>query len=353
MFDTEPETKVTLENGHSVFLSHSFLFLKGNNQDGPLRSEYIRNFDLISWTEGGLGLRILNLPLAKSNTPIKIKDGRKPFKVGTITLRNVGLFNPETRTGLLVDAFGENTEYRHGLPNAGKVVDCNSFLQRILRRMGLVMPDEANTLIDGSDEWVTRPKSRLVTVKLSRIISTTINTRLNEMVNTIYEYPTDYVVTKVKRDASCAVLTQDGDPITGDQTFKNEISLDPEFQDLPADVIDLDPNFDLSSEPVKAGAPLVPDVQAESTLARSGGILNSFAALDKATLKAIAGGVGMTLLGAAVVVLDFVDHKWVGGAIGAVGVAAGIAASIAGVGWIVDLAIALFFSGKFISDPFQ
>lgn len=172
------------------------------------------------------------------------------------------------------------------------------------------------------------------------------------MVNIIFEYPTDCVVTKVKRDASCAVLTQEGDPITGDQTFENEVSLDPEFQDLPADVIDLDPNFDLSSEPVKAGAPLVPDVQAESTLARSGGILKSFATVDKATLKAIGVGVGMTLLGAAVVILDFVDHNWVGGAIGAVGVAAGIAASIAGLGWIGDIAIGLLFASKFILDPF-
>lgn len=148
-------------------------------------------------------------------------------------------------------------------------------------------------------------------------------------------------------------MTQEGDPITGDQTFENEISLDPEFQDLPADVIDLDPNFDSSSEPVKAGAPLVPDVQADSTMARSGGILKSFATIDKATLKAIGGGLGMTLLGAAVVILDFVDHQWVGGAVGAVGAVAGIAASIVGVGWIIDLAIALFFTSKFILDPFM
>lgn len=199
MFDTAPETKVTLQNGHSVFNSHSFLYVEGNNQDGPLRSEYIRNYNLISWSEDGVGLRILNLGVAKSNTPINIKDGRKPFKVGTTTLCNVDLFNPETRTGLLVDAFGENTEYRHGLSNAGKITDCNSFLKRVLTRMGLVMPDEADTLIDSSDEWFSRPGAQQVTVKLSRIISTTINTRLNQQVNTIFEYPTDCVVTKVKR----------------------------------------------------------------------------------------------------------------------------------------------------------
>lgn len=91
VFDTALEIKVTLQNGHSVFQIHSFFYVEGNNQDGPLRSQYTRNFNLISWSEDGVGLRVLNLGVAKSNIPINIKDGRKFFKVGITTLRNDGL----------------------------------------------------------------------------------------------------------------------------------------------------------------------------------------------------------------------------------------------------------------------
>ena len=60
-------------------------------------------------------------------------------------------------------------------------------------------------------------------------------------------------------------------------------------------------------------------------------------------------GIAGTVGGASFVILDFIDHTWVGGAIGAVGRAAGITAGalVAGpLGWITGGAITALFGSK-------
>ena len=78
------------------------------------------------------------------------------------------------------------------------------------------------------------------------------------------------------------------------------------------------------------------DVETESTMARVGSDLKTLTAIGKEALNAL--GIAGTVVGASFVILDFIDHTWVGGAIGAVGLAAGIAAGalVAGpLGWII------------------
>ena len=66
------------------------------------------------------------------------------------------------------------------------------------------------------------------------------------------------------------------------------------------------------------------DVETEYTMARVGSDLKTLTAIGKEALNAL--GIAGTVIGASFVILDFIDHNWVGGAIGAVGFAAGIAA---------------------------
>jgi hypothetical protein len=89
------------------------------------------------------------------------------------------------------------------------------------------------------------------------------------------------------------------------------------------------------------------DSNPKSTVLKAEGALKTFTTVGKDALVAL--GVAGDLVGAAFVILDFVDHNWVGGAIGLVGVVAGAAAAAAvsgPVGWVVGGLIAAFFASK-------
>ena len=89
------------------------------------------------------------------------------------------------------------------------------------------------------------------------------------------------------------------------------------------------------------------DSNPRTSVLKVSGELKSITTVGKDALIAL--DVAGDLVGAAFVILDFVDHNWVGGAIGLAGVAAGIAtaAAISGpVGWAVGGAIAAFFASK-------
>ena len=139
---------------------------------------------------------------------------------------------------------------------------------------------------------------------------------------------------KAKRAGACAPPSSgDGKPKKGaggdvdmsKVTGTNELSADTKVQDAV---------FGRDSNP-------------RTSVLKVSGELKSITTVGKDALIAL--DVAGDLVGAAFVILDFVDHNWVGGAIGLAGVAAGIAtaAAISGpVGWAVGGAIAAFFASK-------
>lgn len=92
------------------------------------------------------------------------------------------------------------------------------------------------------------------------------------------------------------------------------------------------------------------DSNPRSSVLKVNGELKSITTIGKDAFVAL--GVVGDLVGAAFVILDFVDHNWVGGAIGLAGLVAGaavVAAVFGLVGWVVGGVVAAFFASKAFS----
>ncbi|KAL2042087.1 hypothetical protein N7G274_005275 [Stereocaulon virgatum] len=151
-----------------------------------------------------------------------------------------------------------------------------------------------------------------------------------------------------KRDGACpkAIVTDGGDDRS--RPWKNElIILKDQSGMVPDDSLD-PPESDLAAD----AKPLPPDTisgpkGATVGFAKADGALKTFTMVGKEALGAL--GVAGTVVGAAFVILDFVGHSWVGGAIGGIGLIAGTAAGIAisgPIGWVVGGAIMALFASK-------
>ncbi|KAK4697792.1 COMPASS component SWD3, partial [Lecanoromycetidae sp. Uapishka_2] len=144
-----------------------------------------------------------------------------------------------------------------------------------------------------------------------------------------------------KRDGTCSRT-----PIKGKEALfegsKTEVALNKFASSVPDDVLDVTSTDVLPSKALPADAT---GTDVKVSVVRNAGTLTRFASVGKAVIAEL--GVAATVAGALFVILDFVDHNWVGGAIGAVGLAAGIAAGFAlsgPIGWIVGGAIAALFA---------
>ncbi len=151
----------------------------------------------------------------------------------------------------------------------------------------------------------------------------------------------EYLSSPAIHDCLVVALVDEGEK--GPGTFYDELALYDEYNNIPSDMTDLS-NDDTLVETPAGGIPT--DVETESTMARVGNDLKTITAIGKEALNV---GIAGTIVGASFVILDFIDHNWVGGAIGAVGLAAGIAAGalVAGpLGWIIGGAITALFESK-------
>ena len=348
IIDTRPGTEKVLPDGKTVFFAHSSLWVAGNSQDGPLKVEYDSNPRIAPPLELGLNLRIFDQGLGNSDKPISARGGRTTFHVGETTLRNTALYNHDTKSGLIIDKFNEDPKYRVGNKFSGDINDCNNLLRKLMDGLKLPVPTAVHDLFVSSDLWQSRPGYNVGQVEIKSVAYLTVDAN-GEMDTQKYRTPSA-CQKKVKRGSACSkgyALIKDGDPIKGDMTWQDELVVDPAtVSSLPKDATNLDPKGDLASKPVAKGGSLAPvGGKSQTTLARAGGKMNVFTAVSKEALGAL--GIAGTLVGAAFVILDFVDHNWVGAAIGTVGLIAGLAAGFAAsgpVGWIIGGAIAALFA---------
>lgn len=89
----------------------------------------------------------------------------------------------------------------------------------------------------------------------------------------------------------------------------------------------------------------VVDFETQVTTTRAGGVLSNFITVSKDTLAKL-GALGNDLVGPLFIILEFVAKSWKMAGIGAINIAATVAAGFAAsgpVGWFVDAAIAIFF----------
>ena len=158
---------------------------------------------------------------------------------------------------------------------------------------------------------------------------------------------------KMRKRAACDITKGDVINDTKGQA-KTEPAADEEVaKKLPAESLDLDATNDpLAGKiaPTDANKGLiVMDIKTQSTLARASGALKTFTVIEREARSAL--GIVGTFAGAAFVILDFINHEWVGAAIGTVGLFAGVAAGLAPsgpIGWVIGGIIAALFACELI-----
>ena len=358
-FDTSnPET---LAAGNTDFPAHSALYIMGNDKDGPVQIEFrsAGNAQTPS-VDRDLELRYMDYTTKESKKLAPNVGLKKAIKQGTMKLTNDELLNPETGKGPVQDALAQDPEYRSGPDNKGHLNTCHNLIQKLVKNvLGKEVTADALKLMDKYDELSIDPKINKVSIKK--------NVAAVEKYNPGPEGdPTKPLRIKrwtaseigcgkfrlAKRAKSCSIslASDDKAPV---RPGMNELSLSSNTERLPPEALDINENSRLPSQSIPDSLSEVDKVQKQG-LVRVKGVLNSFTTISRPALAAL--GIAGNIAGAVFVILDFVNHNWVGAAIGGVGLAAGIAAGFAlsgPLGWIVGGAIAVLFACRFRPYSFK
>ena len=338
------ERVVTTSEGKTLFPMHSALFVRGTESDGPMRIEIRHALNGID-----MEYRVLDYGVGQSAKPPPKYALSKAISQGSTTLTNSDILNLDTGEGPVQRAMAADIEYRSGPANAGNLNTCHNYNARLIKELGFTVTDDAVSLFDDYDEISVKINKESITQKLTGIK---------------FYNPSDDPATpklmkswsvsdlgcsrKAKRAGTCSpTLVPDINPV--DSPGQSELALNSNTQDLPPDQLDITASDPLPEKSLPVMGLSEQDQVVKVGLVRSAGTLSSFASFSKAALSAL--GVAGTLAGTAFIILDFVDHNWVGGAIGAVGLAAGIATSLAlsgPLGWIVGGVLAALFASKFV-----
>lgn len=345
LFNTRPEP-ITTSEGRTLFPLHSALFIAGTATDGPLRIE-VRH---VPADDHNLELRVLDYTKGQSAKPPPKYANAAAIKQGSTTLTNNNILNPDTGEGPVQRALAADTEYRSGPDNVGKLNTCHNMNARVMKELGFTVTDDAVKFFNDYDEISTRVNKNSITRKLNGIKLYNPGTGEGEPLKIVKSWSLQDLKCsrRAKRAGTCLPkLVPDKNPV--DKPGQSELALNSNTKDLPADQLDVTASDKLPEKSIPQEGLSEKDRVAKVGLVRSGGTLTSFTSLSKAALSAL--NIGGALVGAAFVILDFVNHNWVGGAIGGVGVAAGLAAGLAitgPLGWIVGGVIAALFASKFV-----
>ena len=341
------DTSRVSREGDLVMQSHSFLFVAGNDWDGPLKMEigsdpnigkphdlYIRAFDLTTAN--------------KDKTYYPIPDKRHVAHIMDTAHSNRDFIHPTIGNGFVANAWTQDVVYRSGVFFANNINNCHTFVRRLVEgQLGGRLDQTSLNLIDKGYRWVGQFKSiRDVQVVYDlRLETATPGQVARDARNGLQKF---LMCNNgiARRDQNCRgqVSVPDHDATSQVEKFsqQNELALDSSDyseSDLAADDPDTYTNNQIPDDTFKT---------AKVSLVRSGGILTTFTAVGKEALAAL--GVAGDVIGAAFVILDFVNHQWVGGAIGALGTVAGVAAGLAisgPLGWVIGGALIAFFASKF------
>ena len=254
-------------------------------------------------------------------------------------MTNLDLFDVSKLEGFLSTEFFKDANYRVGSGFAADINDCNTYVKYTCGAMGIGLPDELATLYEGSDKWQGKQGNVQLDIKRIGLIPA------GETKATVINLLSDEGCAgagKVKRAGTCTPKMENGGQKGG--TSLDDLAVNDAYKNNPSEMTDLSNDDTLVKAPA-SGMPSTTDTSV--TVARVAGKLSTLTAVGKEALNAL--GIAGSIVGAAFVILDFINHNWVGGAIGAVGLAAGIVAGVlvtGPLGWIVGGAIAALFASK-------
>lgn len=220
----------------------------------------------------------------------------------------------ESKTGIFIDAINEDPQYRYGSSNSGNLNTCHDLNKRILEKylnIPITQSSPAQMWFDTYSAWTQSTasevgaKGHIASIYLLDKIKTEI-----PGTSVLIEDPGCKKMSK--RAGACSPLSNEKDVPRQAAGISLDMSKMAGPNELSADTKVQDTTFG------KDGGP-------KTSILKVNGQLKSFATVGKDALVAL--GVAGDLIGAAFIIIDFVDHSWVGGAIGLTGLAAGVAAA--------------------------
>ena len=324
------------DDGQVDFPYHTYLAVAGTPQDGPLKIE--------------IGTDDNNNPYVRvkdftTAAPNQVPGGEEDSVVlqGQTTLTNSQFLDPDQGTGVVTDALYDDAIYRIGIEYGNNLNTCQNFVYRVLDRLDIPLHPTTRWWFQQFDYHGYRSYGQ----GLSRALEVTqyvegVDRDTNNL-RASFDTPTNLCqVGTPKRDGACSSTPIKGnEPLLGGKT---EVSLNEYASLVPADVLDITATDVIPTEAFPAAAE---GSDYKISILRNAGALTQYITIGKDLVAGL--GVAATVAGAVFVILDFVDGNWVGGAIGAVGMAAGLAAGFAlsgPIGWIVGGALAALFASK-------
>lgn len=319
--------------------AHSFLWIEGDANNGPVKIEIV----LEDQKTGQPTLRYLEFAKGSDAKGPKIGTYKKQFSLGHTNVQNTDLLNQQKNgAGILMDAVNQDATYRVGPTNSNNLNSCHNVLKRIVASAdGIQITQDTKDWMTFYDNW-TKTKGWDIKSPIRYVRKWAAGATKDDKSSLIKSYPTSSCTgKKLKRDTTCPIPTDDENKAV--KPGQLEVAATDKASILPPDALTVDSAEDFSDK----AAP--PDVLTDSriTIAKVAGELKSYVTLARPALEAL--GWAGSAVGAAFVIIDLVDSKWVGAAVGGIGLAAGVIAGVAisgPVGWIIGgLISALFASG--------
>ncbi len=316
------------DTGKVYLRGHGAIELEGTDDDGPLR------FEIASDDSGTVYPRVFDLTTANTGKTVQSNGLRKvvgPFDLTRIT--NQQVLDPDTGDGIVRTITERDPEFRNGPSNQNNLRCCHDYVLDFVREIGVVedididIPKEMQDFIDSSKMASGKLGFEDDNLKISKLVLETASSDRNQP--------------NTRKNFRLNSKTPPQEDIATDAVYSDEITQLTPGENPPRESFVLDPQGDLVDAPPRS----IQITEERANLVRIGGEVRTFTSIGKDALMAL--GVAGSVVGAVFVILDFVNHNWVGGAIGAVGTIAGVAAGLAlegPVGWIVGGLIALFTS---------
>ncbi|KAI9850882.1 MAG: hypothetical protein M1838_004861 [Thelocarpon superellum] len=362
------------DTGERQLIAHAELHITGTSADGPLRIS-------VSQIDNTFFAKVMDWTTANSNQPLgansKAYQTRKIVELGRTGVGNAAIFDPNTGTGLVLDII--RTHFEEGY--ASGVRGCIAFARFMSTSLGLTIPEATETYLEDVQSILSRSFWRFSqeTLPVAHQRLTGWKDPSNPPEKTWFAQAVDDQGQITLKQAEGPWDT-DGTPLLTDQDsawgqwvaeeFSDEKSIGfdpdpvlepwgeiaPNQQSLSSELSKLhqaNPSLSASDDESMSATPeqvplqdMLPDRGV--AMVRTGNSLVNVPLYSTELVVGITKAVGVVaaVVGPAFIILDLVQHNWVGAAFGIAGLVATVAATLAlagPLGWFVaGLVTALF-----------
>ncbi|MCJ1408688.1 hypothetical protein MMC19_002763 [Ptychographa xylographoides] len=313
--------------------THWSVHVGGNSQNGPMRITMKNSTGVIGVDATDWGPNNTAHPIGLAAHVGRL---RQVIDIGSWIGTNAELMDPQRGVGLIQKAFAEDRVFEAGFNGCGRLA------QAILGKMGIKIPPQAIRQLQAATPFMKSIGANLIPQRL-------LPMRYSRYRPDGTQERSSWTTTDNK------AWTQDEFWVTYDPALDVEDEAHAITQNRePAPIALMKDETPLADGSFKAAA--VTDLAKSEAganvfmLARAQGVKSLLTLTTSNVVKGL--GAAATALGPLFVILDFVNHDWVGGALAAVGtaVALGIEAAVeltgaelGPVGWFLDGLVALLF----------